>query len=167
MKRAIYPGTFDPITLGHVDVVQRALRIFDQIYVAVAAGKSKKTLFSHPERIVLAKRTFADNNKVEVLGFDGLLVNLFSRIDACAVIRGIRAVSDFDYEFQMVLVNRQLDPKVETVFLPPSENYFYISSSLVKNIGLNRGDIKLFVPEKVYDLIKKKFDAILMDETDD
>ncbi|RKX70948.1 pantetheine-phosphate adenylyltransferase [candidate division WOR-3 bacterium] len=164
MKRAIYPGTFDPITLGHVDVVQRGLKIFDEIYVAVASGKSKTTLFTHPERILLAKKTFSSNRNVKVIGFDGLLVNLFSRIDACAVIRGIRAVSDFDYEFQMVLVNRRLNPAVETVFLPPSENYFYISSSLVKNIGLNRGDVKMFVPKEVYEIIMEKFKDILIDE---
>lgn len=167
MKRAIYPGTFDPITLGHVDVVTRGLKIFDQIYVAVAAGKSKATLFSHPERVLLAKKTFNDKKEVEVIGFDGLLVELFSKIDACAVIRGIRAVSDFDYEFQMVLVNRQLNPEVETIFLPPSENYFYISSSLVKNIGLNRGDVRIFVPKEAYELIVKKFESILMNGTED
>ena len=160
LKIAIYPGTFDPITLGHVDVVTRGLKIFDQIYVAVAAGKSKKTVFSHPERVLLVKKTFTGNKNVEVIGFDGLLVDLFSRIEACAVIRGIRAVSDFDYEFQMVLVNRRLNPSVETVFLPPSENYFYISSSLVKNIGLNQGDIKNFVPSEVYELIMEKFRSL-------
>jgi len=157
MKRAIYPGTFDPITLGHVDVVERGLKIFDEIYVAVAAGRSKKTLFSHPERVLLARKTFAKNKKVKVIGFDGLLVDLFKNIEASVVIRGIRAVSDFDYEFQMVLTNRQLDPQIETIFLPPSENYFYISSSLVKNIGLNSGDVKTFVPREVYTQIMEKF----------
>lgn len=157
MKRALYPGTFDPITFGHIDIVKRSLDIFDEIVVAVAKRREKQTFLSHQERIRLTSRVLATMKKVRVVGFDSLLVDFAHRIKACAVIRGLRAVSDFDYELQMALTNRQLRPPIETIFLAPSEKFIFVSSSLVKEIARLDGDIERFVPRIVAQALSKKF----------
>ncbi len=149
---AIYPGTFDPITNGHSDLVQRASRIFDRVIVAVATGgqsESKKPFFSTDERVSLAKEVLAVISNVEVIQFDGLLVDFVQKKDAQVILRGLRAVSDFEYEFQLASMNRHLNEKIETLFLTPAEQYSYISSSLVREIAVLGGDISPFVHEKV------------------
>ena len=149
---AIYPGTFDPITNGHSDLVQRASRIFDRVILAVAMGSqggAKQPVFSAEERVSLAKDVLADIPNVEVIQFDGLLVDFVARQNAQVILRGLRAVSDFEYEFQLASMNRHLNEKVETLFLTPAEQYSYISSSLVREIASLGGDVSPFVHEKV------------------
>lgn len=149
---AIYPGTFDPITNGHSDLVQRAARIFDRVILAVATGSQsggKQPFFSAEERVSLAKDVLADITNVEVLHFDGLLVDFVQKQDAQVILRGLRAVSDFEYEFQLASMNRHLNEKIETLFLTPAEQYSYISSSLVREIAVLGGDVSPFVHEQV------------------
>ncbi len=146
---AVYPGTFDPITNGHIDLIERAARIFDRIIVAVAINPSKTTAFSADERVQLAQEVLAGLDNVEVYSFDTLLVDFVQKHDAGMILRGLRAVSDFEYEFQLAGMNRRLAPAVETLFLTPAEQYSYISSSLVKEIAALGGDISDFVHEKV------------------
>lgn len=148
---AIYPGTFDPITNGHSDLVQRASRIFDRVILAVTVGESgvKKPFFSAEERVLLAKDVLVDMANVEVIQFDGLLVDFVQKQNAQVILRGLRAVSDFEYEFQLASMNRHLDERIETLFLTPAEQYSYISSSLVREIAILGGDISPFVHEKV------------------
>lgn len=146
---AVYPGTFDPITNGHSDIISRASRIFDRIIVAVAANPSKKPRFDIDERVELAKTVLKDLKNVEVIGFDTLLVHFVKSCSAQVILRGLRAVSDFEYEFQLAGMNRRLDPKIETMFLTPAEQYAYISSSLVREISALGGDVSGFVHEKV------------------
>jgi pantetheine-phosphate adenylyltransferase len=155
MKKAIYAGTFDPITFGHIDVITRATKIFDQIVVGISAGP-KTTLFSHKERIKLARQVFAGNKNIEVLGFSILLVDFAKKIGAQTIIRGMRAVSDFDYELQLTLMNRKLAPRIETIFLMPSEKYIFVSSSLVKEIAALKGDISKLVPGIIAQALHKK-----------
>ena len=155
MKKAIYAGTFDPITYGHIDVITRATKIFETTVVGVSAGP-KTSLFSHKERISLVKAVFSGNKKIEVLGFSTLLVDFASKIGAQTIIRGMRAVSDFDYELQLALMNRKLAPKIETVFLMPSEKNIFISSSLVKEIAALKGDTSKLVPDVVAQALRKK-----------
>lgn len=155
MKKALYAGTFDPITFGHIDVITRALKIFDRIFIGISAGP-KKTLFTQKERIKLIKYVFSDNNKIEVLGFSSLLVDIARKIGATTIIRGIRAVSDYDYELQLTLMNRKLSPKIETIFLMPSEQYIFISSSLVKEIASLGGNVSHLVPDIVAKALIKK-----------
>lgn len=155
MRKAIYAGTFDPITYGHIDVINRATRIFDRVIVGVS-NYPKKTLFTLEERIFLVRKALKKNKKVQVFGFSGLLVNFAKEIRATTIIRGIRAVSDFDYEFQMTLMNRKLLPEIETLFLMPCEKYIFISSSLVKEIAQLGGDISRLVPPVVVRALKKK-----------
>ena len=146
MKVAIYPGSFDPITLGHMDIIDRGCGLFDKIVVAVAQSESKNPLFSLDERVRLIKQIYKDNGDVEVLGFPRqLTVDLAREHNACAIIRGLRAVADFEYEFQMLNMNRALAPGLETIFLAPSEEYSYISSTLVRQIASYQGDISQFV----------------------
>jgi len=159
MKKAIYAGTFDPITYGHIDVISRAIKIFDKIIIAVSCGK-KNTLFKHQERITLVKGVFRKNKKVEVRGFSSLLVDFAREIGTCTIIRGIRAVSDFDYEFQLALMNRKLLSDIETIFLMPSEKYIFISSSLVKEISSLNGDVSQLVPLIVAKALRKKFKQV-------
>ncbi len=149
MTRVLYPGTFDPMTNGHVDLIARASRMFDQVVVAIALGHHKNPVFSLEERVTLALQATAHLPNVEVIGFSGLLVNLFKEQRATAVLRGLRAVSDFEYEFQLANMNRQLDAEFETVFLTPSEKYSFISSTLVREIAKLRGDVAKFVPAGV------------------
>jgi pantetheine-phosphate adenylyltransferase len=154
MKKALYAGTFDPITYGHIDVITRATKIFDKIYVGVSAGP-KNTLFTQKERIELINAVL-DDDKIEVLGFSSLLVDTAQEIGAMTIIRGMRAVSDFDYELQLTLMNRKLSPAIETIFLMPSEQYIFISSSLVKEIASLGGNVTHLVPEVVATALKKK-----------
>ena len=146
---AMYPGTFDPITLGHEDLVRRATRLFDKVIVAVAANPSKETLFSLEERVELAQSVLADLDSVEVMGYTGLTVDFAKDHALQAIVRGLRAISDFEYEFQLANMNRHLTDEVESVFLTPTETYTYISSSLVREICSMGGDISEFVSPKV------------------
>lgn len=155
MNKAVYAGTFDPITYGHIDVVVRALKIFDKIIIGVSAGP-KTTLFTQKQRIQLINTVFCKNKKIDVVGFSSLLVNFAEASGANTIIRGIRAVSDFDYELQLTLMNRKLAPKIETIFLMPSEKYIFISSSLVKEIAALNGDISHLVPAIVGRELRKK-----------
>ncbi len=156
-KTVLYPGTFDPITKGHMDLVDRACRLFDKVIIAIAHSPSKKPLFSLDERVDMVRMIFADNPQVEVLGFRGLLANFAQENNAIAILRGIRAVSDFEFEFQLANMNRHLDPDLESIFLTPSEKYSYISSSLVREVASLGGDISAFVDERVKQSLLEKF----------
>jgi len=156
MKRAIYPGTFDPITNAHIDIVKRAKKLFDIVIIAIAQPRHKNPLFTLEERLFLVKESLKDMENLEVLTFDGLLVDLCKKLNVNVLIRGIRAVSDFDYEFQIAWMNRKLFNDIETIFLMPSEEYFFLSSSLVKEVAMLGGNIDNFVPEIVkFELLKK------------
>lgn len=159
-KRAIYPGSFDPITNGHIDIIERGLKIFDEIIVAVLENPKKEALFSTEERVAMIKEIFASNSQVKVKSFDGLLVDFARKNKARIVIRGLRAVSDFEYEFQMALMNRKLFPELETLFMMPSLNYTFLSSRLVKEIYMLGGCIKGLVPETVETRLRQKFSKI-------
>jgi pantetheine-phosphate adenylyltransferase len=149
MTRVIYPGTFDPVTNGHADLIERASKMFDEVVVAIAAGHHKSPVFTLDERVALVHSAIDHLPNVKVIGFSGLLVNLFQEQKATAVLRGLRAVSDFEYEFQLANMNRQLDSTFETVFLTPSEHLSFISSTLVREIAKLHGDVAKFVPEAV------------------
>ena len=155
-KRAIYPGTFDPITNGHIDIVARASRLFDHVIVAVAASTSKNTAFSTDERVDLATRVLTEHANVEVMRFEGLLANFVRQWEACAVLRGLRAVSDFEYEFQLAGMNKHLVPEADTIFMPTSENYSYISSSLIREISSLGGEVGAFVPAIVREALAER-----------
>jgi len=157
MKTAVYPGSFDPVTRGHVEIVARSLKFIGKIVVAVASNPHKETLFSVGERVEMLERVFAANRSVRVESFDGLLVDYLRAKGVHLVIRGMRAVSDFDYEFQMVLTNRQFMPDLETIFLMPREEYLYLSSSMVRQIAQLHGPLEKFVPETVARRLRKKF----------
>jgi pantetheine-phosphate adenylyltransferase len=152
---AVYPGTFDPITLGHEDIVRRAANLFDKVIVAVAGSTSKSTLFNLEERVALAQSVFGASN-VEVVGFGGLLMQFVQEQGAQMVIRGLRAASDFEYEFQLAGMNRKLYPKLETLFLTPAEQYMFVSSSLVREVARLGGDVHQFVSPAVETAIKHK-----------
>jgi len=156
---ALYPGTFDPVTLGHIDIMKRARRIFDKLIVAVAENPQKSPLFTVDERVSLIKKATADIDSITVTSFDDLTARFAKSIDAIVIIRGLRAISDFEFEFQMALINRKIEPAVETVFLMPNEKYSYLSSSLIKDIARRGGDIACFVPEIVNSSLKRKFSA--------
>ncbi|MBI3986376.1 MAG: pantetheine-phosphate adenylyltransferase [Lentisphaerae bacterium] len=157
---AIYPGTFDPLTFGHVDLVSRAAKIFDRVILAVSVSTHKTPLFSLKERLAMAKQLSVSFDNVEVDSFDGLLVDYARRKRATVLIRGLRAFSDFDYEFQMALTNRKIAPDIETLFLMPNETYSYLSSSMVREIAVLQGDISKFVPPFVHTAMKKKFQRL-------
>lgn len=152
---AIYPGTFDPITFGHIDLVERATRLFDKIILGVAHNPEKKSLLTLEKRVEIASRIFKDNKKVKVMGFDCLLADFAKAQKANVILRGLRVISDFDYEFQMASMNRMLAPEIETVFLSPADRFTYVSSSLVREIARTKGDISQFVPVEVVQAIKK------------
>ncbi|MDH3620288.1 MAG: pantetheine-phosphate adenylyltransferase [Gammaproteobacteria bacterium] len=154
---AMYPGTFDPITLGHEDLVRRASRLFDKVVVAIAAHTGEKApMFTFDERVELATATLGDIKNVEVTGYDGLTVDFARKHDLAAIIRGLRAVSDFEYEFQLANMNRHLTEEVETVFLTPTEKYTFISSSLVREVASLGGDVSEFVSPKVKRALLKR-----------
>ena len=153
---AVYPGTFDPITLGHEDLVRRAAHLFDEVIVAVAGSTSKSTVFSLEERVQLAQQVFGSYDNVKVVGFGGLLMQFVQQQQAQIVIRGLRAASDFEYEFQLAGMNRKLYPKLETMFLTPSDEYMFVSSSLVREVAKLGGEVDQFVSKAVEAAIKKK-----------
>ena len=156
-RKAIYPGSFDPVTFGHLDLIERALNLFDELIVVVASNPSKKTLFTVAERVSFLKAALKHRPQVKVKCWEGLTVHLAVKEKAFTLIRGIRATSDFDYEFQMALTNRKLAPKIDTMFLMPSESHFYLSSRLIKEIAQLGGDVTRYVPAPVAARIKKKF----------
>ncbi len=157
-KIAVYPGSFDPITNGHIDVIEKGLSFLDRVIIAVSTYPRKNFLFTVEERIDLIKGIYRGHKKVEVDKFDGLLVDYLHTRDINLILRGLRAVSDFEYEFQMALTNRILDKNIETVFLMPGEEFFFISSSLVKEIAFLKGDISKFVPLSIKDALMKKIE---------
>lgn len=162
MRRAIYPGTFDPITNGHLDVAERALRLFDEVIIAVANNSGKNPLFSLEERVQMTKSSVAHlqgSERLSVGCFDDLLVNYAKNQGACAVIRGLRAVSDFEFEFQLALMNRKLNPDLETIFLMPKESYTYLSSRMIKEIARLGGPVDGFVPQVVEQELLKKYSS--------
>ena len=153
---AVYPGTFDPITLGHEDIVYRAANLFDEVIVAVAGSTNKRTLFSFDERVSLAQSVFKQADNIKVMGFSGLLMQFVQAQGAQVVIRGLRAASDFEYEFQLAGMNRKLFPKLETLFLTPSEQTMFLSSTLVREVATLGGDVHQFVSPTVEAAIKNK-----------
>jgi pantetheine-phosphate adenylyltransferase len=157
MRRAIYPGSFDPVTNGHFDVVERARKLFDEVIVAVAHNDEKQALFSLDQRLDLLRQTIGKIDNIRVAQFEGLLVDFARAEKAHAVIRGLRAVSDFEFEFQMALMNRKLESDLETIFLMPKEEYTYLSSRLVKEIARLGGDVSKFVPPVVAKALANKF----------
>ena len=159
-RTAVYPGTFDPITNGHIDLVSRAARVFTKVVVAIAESPHKKPLLSLDERILLSRNELSELKNVEVLGFSNLLVDFVQQIGAGVLIRGLRAVSDFEYEFQLASMNRHLAPNVETLFLTPDEEYSFISSSLVKEIARLDGDVSEFVSEEVRLAMRHRFEEM-------
>ena len=159
-KRAVYPGTFDPFTSAHLDIVRRALRIFDEIIVAVAPSQKKSPLFSLEERLYMIKKSVEDFGYVKVEAFTGLLVDYVKEKNGIAIIRGLRAVSDFEYELQMALMNRRLNTEIETVFLMPSEEYSFLTSTMVKEVASFGGSVKNLVPEIVENALREKFKTV-------
>ena len=156
---AVYPGSFDPLTNGHVDIILRGARLFDRIIVAILVNAEKHPLFSIDERIEIARAVFTDHANVEVDTFDGLLVDYIERRNAQVIVRGLRAVSDFEFEFQMALMNRRLNPQFETVFMMPAEQYTYISSRLIKEVFSLGGRVDGLVPELVEERLREKPEA--------
>ena len=154
--KAIYPGTFDPVTNGHRDLAERASSLFDQIVVAISASPAKQPLFSLEERIELAAQTLGHIPNLEIAGFSSLLINFMAKHEASIVIRGLRAVSDFEYEFQLAAMNRRLDNTIETVFLTPAENYTFLSATLVREIATLGGDVAQFVHPVVNQALLEK-----------
>jgi pantetheine-phosphate adenylyltransferase len=159
-RKAIYTGSFDPVTFGHLDLIERALNLFDELIVVVASNPSKKTLFTAEERVGFLKGALKHRPQVKVKHWEGLTVHFAEKENAFTLIRGIRATSDFDYEFQMALTNRKLAPKIDTMFLMPSESHFYLSSRLIKEIAQLGGDVTRYVPAPVAARIKKKFPGV-------
>ena len=156
MRTAIYPGSFDPLTNGHLDVVQRAAKLFDRVIVAVAKNESKHPLFTLEEREALVKKAVAHVPNVITGSFDGLLVDYVAGHKAHAIVRGLRAVSDFEFEFQLALMNRKLDESIETIFMMPKDTYTFLSSRIVKEIARLGGDVSPFVPAHVQTALRKK-----------
>ena len=160
MKTAIYPGSFDPITFGHIDIVERAATLFDKVIIGVAESKSKNPLFSVDERMELISDIFKSNSKIEVLGYSRqLTVDLARENGAIAIIRGLRAVADFEYEFQLATMNRSLAPDIESIFFTPKDTLIYVSSSLVKEIATLGGDVSRFVPPNVKTALLEKISS--------
>src|ERR1700735_1424095 len=160
LRRIIYPGTFDPITYGHIDVVGRALQLFDEVVLAIAADSTKKPLFTLDERKMLAEKALASfGGKVRVTAFHGLLIDYVQSQNSRAILRGLRAISDFEFEFQMALMNRKLNDSIETLFLMPRGAYTYLSSTIIKEIGRLGGDLSAFVPKCVADALREKYNV--------
>ena len=160
MRTVIYPGSFDPLTNGHLDVIQRAVKLFDKVIVAVAQNDSKNPLFDIHERVELVKRAICHLPQVEADSFDGLLVDYVESRSGQAVVRGLRAISDFEFEFQMALMNRKLNERVETIFMMPKDTYTFISSRIVKEIARLGGDVSSFVPAHVQTALKGKLSKV-------
>lgn len=156
MRKIIYPGTFDPITFGHIDLVKRALRLFDKVVIAIADNSQKNSLFTLEERIILVEKVFSHNPNIEVNNFSGLLVNFARKKKIMTILRGLRAISDFEYELQLANLNSVMEPKIDTLFLTPAEKYAYISASMVREIASLGGDVSHFVPKIVENELKKK-----------
>ena len=157
MKIAVYPGSFDPLTNGHIDILQRALPFFSVLHVIVADNADKNTLFSVKERVEMIKEATSREKNIVVTEFKGLVVDYAKKVKADAIVRGLRAVSDFDYEFQLATMNRRLNTDIETIFFATRGKYFYISSSAIKDIAKNGGDISAFVPSAVEQKLREKF----------
>jgi pantetheine-phosphate adenylyltransferase len=157
VTRAIYPGSFDPVTLGHIDIIHRARHLFDSLIVAVAQNEAKRPLFTADERISMIEESLNDMTNITIRKLDGLLVDFARQEDAFVVIRGLRAVSDFEFEFQMALMNRSLQPRLETIFLTPKEEYTFLSSRIVKEVSRLGGDVTAFVPASVAHRLREKF----------
>ena len=155
-KRAIYPGSFDPITNGHVNLVERVSSFFDKVIIAVASSDAKKALFTLEERVELTRQAASHIPNVEVIGFTGLLIDITRELNAKIVVRGLRAVSDFEYEFQLAWMNRQLDREIETLFFAPSAQYAFVSATLVKEIASLGGDVSQFLHPAVHEALNKK-----------
>lgn len=158
-RKALYPGTFDPITLGHLDIMQRSVEIFDQVIVGVARNQHKSPLFTVDERIDMLNEATHELAQIEIAHFDGLVINFARQYGADVILRGLRAVSDFEYELQMALTNRKLANDIETVFLMPNAQYSFLSSSVVKEIARLGGDVTCFVPQFVEQRLQKKFQS--------
>lgn len=158
MRKVIYPGTFDPVTNGHIDIIERSIELFDSIVVTVAINPGKTPLFTVEERVELLKDSLKDFPEVEVDSFDGLVVDHAHNVGATGIIRGLRAVSDFEYEFQMALMNRKLAGDISTIFLMPHEKYTYLNSSIIRNLSSLHSDVSDFVPVPVQEALKKKFE---------
>ncbi len=156
MRIAIYPGSFDPVTLGHLDIIRRTSAVFDRLIVAVMHNQNKKPMFSVEERMAFLERTTKDLANVEIASFDGLLADYAKQQGACTIVKGLRAVSDFEYEFQMALANRKLNPELDTVFLMTSAEFMYLSSSVVKDIAVHGGSIAGFVPAEIIEDIMRR-----------
>ena len=159
MDKAIYPGTFDPITRGHEDLVRRASQLFDRVVVAVAVSSGKKPSFTQKERVDMVRQVLADCRNVEVMAFSGLLMEFSQQQNATVILRGLRAVSDFEYEFQMAGMNRSINPEIETVFMTPSEQYMFISATIVREIALLGGSVDKFVHPLVAAQLRKKIEG--------
>ncbi len=157
MRRAIYPGSFDPVTNGHLDIIDRACRLFDEVIVGVARNEAKQGLFPIERRVELIRAVLPEGRPVRVERLEGLLVEFAVRQEAVAVIRGLRAVSDFEFEFQMALMNRKLDDSIETIFLMPREDYTYLSSRIVKEIARLGGNVSTFVPDSIAAAMREQF----------
>jgi pantetheine-phosphate adenylyltransferase len=155
-NKAVYAGTFDPITYGHIDLIERAANMFDHIIIAVAASPNKKPLFSMEERVSLCQEVLSDYPNVTVSGFDSLLLDFARQHNANVILRGLRTVTDFDYEFQLASMNRHLNPDIESIFMMPAENFMYISSSLVREVALLGGDVAGLVPEQIVQALQGK-----------
>ena len=156
MRIAVYPGSFDPITKGHLDIVNRACKLFDRVIIAVSVNAAKQNTFTFEERVELIRSCTTHLSNLVVVQMHGLLADYVDEVGACAIVKGLRAVSDFEYEFQMALANKKLNPKAETVFLTTAEQYMYLSSSLVKQIASFGGDISEFVPPETLPKIERK-----------
>lgn len=154
---AIYPGTFDPVTNGHLDIIERASKLFDKVIITIAVNSSKKPLFTKDERMDMIKSVTKKFKNVSIDVFDGLLVSYAKKKKASVIIRGLRAISDFDYEFQIALTNRKLEPEVNTIFLMPSEKYSFLNSSLVRELASFKADVRQFVPDYVFKKLKEKY----------
>jgi len=157
MATAFYPGTFDPVTLGHVDLIRRAAKLFDEVIVGVAGNRDKSPLFTLEERVSLLEQVVGGMENVRVIGFNNLLIDCVREQNADTILRGLRAVSDFEYEFQLAAMNRHLDPGIETTFLTPAESYAFLSSTLIKEVASLGGDVREFVPPQVMKALKRVY----------
>jgi pantetheine-phosphate adenylyltransferase len=157
MKKVIYPGTFDPVTYGHIDIVKRAVDLFDEIVVTVAVNPTKQPLFTTDERVQMLNESLKEFKTVTIDSFEGLLVEHAKQVGAIGIIRGLRQISDFEFEFQMALMNRKLSGDITTIFLMPHERYTYLNSTVIRNLASLHADVSNFVPPNVHDALKKKF----------